>query len=156
MHRSQLWEDTISDVRRLENLKLFSLGHNCSLLMKLIKLNSLIYGLNWRLESAPNGTFGWSPRTWSSAMPILPVMFSKFATIGPLCSCWTSTNLIGEFDNIVIDPLLFWFQVPNNLLFYDWLVTKFDRASSFHKLSFVSFIDVRKQVWFHFLVVFFT
>lgn len=37
---------TIFVTHLLENWKLFSLGHNCSLLMKLIKLNSLIYGLN--------------------------------------------------------------------------------------------------------------
>ena len=50
-------------------------------------------------------------------MLILLVMFSKFATIGRSCSCWTSTDLIGEFDNIAADTLHHWFLVLNNLLF---------------------------------------
>ena len=48
--------------------------------------------------------------------PTSPEMFFKFVKIGLSCSSWTSTDLIGELDNIIIwNPL---FRVLNNPLFF--------------------------------------
>ena len=141
MPLSRSWGDTTFVAHPLENLKLFSLGRNCFLLTKPIRSNSLIWGHNSLLDFVPNGIFAWSRRIWSSAMPTSLGMFFMSATTGRSCSSWSSIDLSGAFDNIAVDNRHPLSRVHNNPLFWDWLVTKFDKVSFshnwFHQLFFL-------------------
>ena len=146
-----LWRTTTFDALLLENWKLYSPGPVCSLLMKPMQYNLLTYDHSWRPDFAPNGIFKWSLRTWSFVTPTSPEMFFKFVKIGLSCSSWTSTDLIGELDNIIIWNPLYWFRVLNNPLFFGWPVTRYDRASFSHRSMFIgSFVSKKKLCWLSF------
>ena len=113
------------------NLKLFLPGHVSWNQSKQAFFPSETYLPPSQRDYGPNGTFNLNLRIWSFAMAIWKVMLSKFPMIGPSCSFWKNTVLIGESGSTITSNPPCSCRVLHSLSYYVWDAIRLARGSSY-------------------------
>ena len=117
-----------------ENLKLFSPGHVSWNQSKQAFFPFETYVLPSQQDYGPNGTSIWNLRIWNFATAIWKVMLSKFPMIGPSCSFWKNTDLIGVSGSTTISNPPCSYPAPHSLSCYVWDAIRLALESSYPDL----------------------